>query len=98
MEQLEAPLTFDAAVLAVMNLATSPSNDEKLKIYGLYKQATVGDTNTSAPSFFDFAGSAKWKTWNEMKGKSQEQAKVEYTELVVALIAKYGRQPTVPSA
>jgi len=96
--ELEAPLTFDAAVLAVVNLATSPSNDEKLKIYGLYKQATVGDVNIPAPGFFDFAGGAKWKGWNEMKGKSQEQAKTEYTELVVALIAKYGRQPTVASA
>jgi acyl-CoA-binding protein len=85
-------LTFDAAVIAIVNLATSPSNDEKLKIYGLYKQATVGNINIPAPGFFDFAGGAKWKAWNEMNGKFQEQAKVEYVDLVAALISKYGRK------
>ena len=87
----ETKITFDAAVLAIVTLTSSPSNDEKLKIYGLYKQATVGDVNIPAPGFFDFAGGAKWNTWNEMKGRSSVQAKVEYVDLVVALIAKYGQ-------
>ena len=90
-------LTFDAAVLAVVNLVASPTNDEKLQIYGLYKQATIGDINTSAPGFFDFAGNAKWKAWNEMKGKFQEQAKVEYVDLVKSLIAKYGQKIETPT-
>ena len=27
------------------------TNDELLQVYGLYKQATVGDNNTDKPSF-----------------------------------------------
>ena len=54
-------LTFENAVLDIVKLAVSPSNDEKLQIYGLYKQATIGNTNIPAPGFFDFAGTAKWK-------------------------------------
>lgn len=35
-------------------------NDQKLQLYGLYKQATVGDVNTSRPWSTDFVGTAKW--------------------------------------
>lgn len=28
-------------------------DDDKLKIYGLYKQATIGDCNTQRPGLFD---------------------------------------------
>lgn len=87
---MENTLTFESAAVAVVNLIVSPSNEEKLKIYSLYKQATFGDINTVAPSFFDFAGSAKWKAWNELKGKTQDQSKIEYVDLVKTLIAKYG--------
>ena len=38
---------FEAAAEAAKNLPKKPSNDTLLKIYGLYKQATVGDINTS---------------------------------------------------
>ena len=95
---METPaiLAFDAAVLSVVKLAVSPTNDEKLQIYGLYKQATVGDIKTPAPGFFDFAGSAKWRAWSLVKGKFQEQAKVEYVDLVMSLTAKYGQKIETP--
>jgi len=57
--------------------------DEKLSIYGLYKQVTVGDVNTSRPGFFDFAGQAKWDAWNACKGKSEDEARTEYIQLVL---------------
>ena len=40
-----------------------------LKLYGLYKQATVGDVNTDRPGTFsmDFAGKAKWDAWSANK-------------------------------
>lgn len=37
---------FDKAVEDVKNLNETPSNDQLLEIYALYKQATVGDCNT----------------------------------------------------
>jgi diazepam-binding inhibitor (GABA receptor modulating acyl-CoA-binding protein) len=89
---IQTKLTFEVAVQSVVNLAVSPTNDEKLNIYGLYKQATVGDINTPTPGFFDFAGHAKWNAWNGMKGKTSELAKSEYVDFVMSLITKYGQK------
>ena len=49
------------------------SNDEKLKIYSLFKQATEGDVKSDRPGFFDLKGKAKWDAWNARKGQSKEQ-------------------------
>ncbi|XP_026688072.1 putative acyl-CoA-binding protein [Diaphorina citri] len=37
---------FNQAAEDVKNLKDTPANDELLEIYGLYKQATVGDNTT----------------------------------------------------
>lgn len=36
------------------------SNDELLEIYALFKQASVGDCNTSRPGMMDFKASHTW--------------------------------------
>lgn len=41
---------FETAAKEVQELKTKPSNDELLKLYALYKQATVGDVNTGKSS------------------------------------------------
>jgi diazepam-binding inhibitor (GABA receptor modulating acyl-CoA-binding protein) len=52
----------------VKTLKTSPTNDELLNLYALYKQATCGDNNTCKPGTFDFKGKKKWEAWNGKKG------------------------------
>lgn len=47
------------------------TDDELLQLYGLFKQASVGDNNTDKPGMLDFKGKAKWEAWNKNKGKSQ---------------------------
>ncbi|RCH91235.1 hypothetical protein CU097_013079, partial [Rhizopus azygosporus] len=42
---------FNTAAEEVKKLSKSPSNDELLELYGLFKQATVGDNTTSKPTF-----------------------------------------------
>ncbi|KEG13795.1 acyl-CoA binding protein [Trypanosoma grayi] len=69
---------FEAAQLAFSLFAAETSNDTKLKFYGLYKQATVGDINVSKPWLMDTVGRAKWEAWNQHKGMSSEDAKREY--------------------
>lgn len=55
------------------------SNEDKLKVYALFKQATVGDVNTARPGgFLNWEANAKWDAWNAMKGKSKEAAMEEY--------------------
>lgn len=45
-----------------------------MDLYGLYKQATVGDCNTSKPGMLDFVGKAKWDAWNQFKGIKSNEA------------------------
>lgn len=74
---------------AVNALTKRPNDDELLELYGLYKQATVGDNETSKPGMFDLKGKYKWEAWNKVKGLSQADAEQKYIELVDLLLAKY---------
>ncbi|CAM0137034.1 acyl-CoA-binding protein (ACBP)/diazepam binding inhibitor (DBI)/endozepine (EP) [Umbelopsis sp. WA50703] len=78
---------FNAAADAAQAFTTKPSDDELLKLYGLFKQATIGDNETSKPTF-DIRGRYKWDAWTANKGKSQEEAEKEYIALVEELKAK----------
>jgi len=80
---------FKAAADEVTKLSSEPANDEKLSIYGLFKQGTVGDCNTQRPGMLDLKGKAKWDAWNALKGKSQDDAKNEYIAKVEELKGKY---------
>ena len=62
--------------------------DKKSDIYGLFKQATVGDINTERPGMLDFKGKAKWDAWNSKKGISQDEAKQAYIELINDLLSE----------
>ena len=46
----------------------SQGNETLLELYGLYKQATVGDVQGEAPSGFDFRGAAKYAAWEKRRG------------------------------
>uniref|UniRef100_W5M648 Acyl-CoA-binding protein n=1 Tax=Lepisosteus oculatus TaxID=7918 RepID=W5M648_LEPOC len=59
---------FEKAAEEVKILKTKPADKEVLEIYGLYKQATVGDVNTQRPGMLDFTGKAKWDAWDANKG------------------------------
>lgn len=76
---------FDAAVANSKNLSERPDNATLLKIYGLYKQATVGDNTEKKPGFGDMVGRAKWDAWNGMKGRSSDEAMQQYVDLIKSL-------------
>ena len=57
-------------------------NNTKLKFYKYYKQATVGNCNTTQPSLFDFKNKAKWEAWNSLKDMSSDKAKCLYITLL----------------
>ncbi|KAM4626421.1 acyl-CoA-binding protein [Discoglossus pictus] len=81
---------FEKAAEEVKGLKSTPSDEEMLNIYALYKQATVGDVNTARPGMLDFKGKAKWDAWEKKKGLTQEDARSQYIKLVEDLKAKYG--------
>ena len=43
---------------------THLDDEQRLQLYGLYKQSTVGDINTPKPMFLDMVGTAKWDAWS----------------------------------
>lgn len=73
---------FKVAVANLDKLSEEPSNDVKLKLYALYKQATVGKCNTSKPGVFDLVNKAKWDAWNTLGDMPKEKAQDEYASLV----------------
>ncbi|XP_077968493.1 acyl-CoA-binding protein-like [Styela clava] len=80
---------FDKAAEDVKKITQRPSDEEMLKTYSLYKQATIGDCNTTRPGMLDFTGKAKWDAWDGRKGTSKEDAQKAYVAHVKELIAKY---------
>ncbi|PSS36743.1 hypothetical protein PHLCEN_2v1374 [Hermanssonia centrifuga] len=57
-----------------------PSQDDQLFFYSYFKQATIGDVNTTRPGMLDFVGKAKWDAWNKVKGTSKEDARQKYVD------------------
>lgn len=75
-----------AAEDAKTKVSSDISNDDKLQLYGLFKQATEGDVSSSRPGLFDPKGRAKWDAWEKQKGKDKETAQKEYIAKVQELI------------
>ncbi|GAB4496446.1 MAG: acyl-CoA-binding protein [Anaerolineales bacterium] len=76
---------FDAAAQNAQKLASRPSNVDLLRLYALYKQATVGNVQGKRPGFTDPKGQAKYDAWQKVKGLSVEQAMQQYIDLVKKL-------------
>ena len=49
---------FETAAEVARSL--TPSTDDRLRLYGLYKQGTCGAVTTGRPYVWDVAGRAKW--------------------------------------
>ncbi|KAJ8411660.1 hypothetical protein AAFF_G00164680 [Aldrovandia affinis] len=81
---------FEQVAADVKKVKTRPVDQELLELYGLYKQATVGDNNTDKPGMLDMKGSAKWEAWNSRKGMSKDDAMTAYIALAKEVINKYG--------
>lgn len=73
------------------SITERPSNDQLLDIYGLYKQASLGDAETSGakrPGRFDLVGRAKYDAWTGKKGLDSETAKQQYIDLIERLAGR----------
>ncbi|KAG8037671.1 hypothetical protein G9C98_005882 [Cotesia typhae] len=83
---------FEKAALEVKELASQPSEEDLLILYGLYKQATVGDCNIDRPGIFNLKGRAKWDAWNAKKGIDKEVAQKDYIKKVAQLVESIGKK------
>ncbi|KAJ7067984.1 hypothetical protein C8F01DRAFT_1116447 [Mycena amicta] len=84
---------FDRAVEIVQSF---PKNgpiqtgyDEKLTMYSLYKQATVGNVTSPRPGMWDMLGRAKWDAWAKHKDLDSYEAKWLYVASLMKVLRKY---------
>ncbi|KAK7061462.1 ACBP-domain-containing protein [Favolaschia claudopus] len=84
---------FDRAVEIVQSLPkTGPIQtgyDEKLAMYSLYKQATVGNVTSPRPGMWDMLGRAKWDAWAKHKDIDPYEAKWLYVGTLMKVLRKY---------
>ncbi|KAL4853422.1 Acyl-CoA-binding domain-containing protein 4 [Chlorella vulgaris] len=89
---------FEAACqfvgLATTNKSLSVTDDQLLRFYGLYKQATAGACDAAKPSFFDRRGRAKWRAWHSCKCLSSSQAQQQYVHLLTELHPGWSDPPS----
>jgi acyl-CoA-binding protein len=65
----------------------SVGTDVQLDLYGLFKQATLGDVSGSRPGMLDVRGRAKYDAWAKRKGLSKDAAMEEY----IAIVGKHAK-------
>ena len=85
MSNFAIPSTSDdfSAATAVVKSGAIPhaTNDDKLRLYGLYKQATIGPApGASSASIFDIVGQQKYSAWDKVRNLSADEAKQQYAK------------------
>jgi acyl-CoA-binding protein len=79
---MELSAKFEDAQTRAKQLSKSPSTDDLLELYALFKQATSGDIAGSRPGMLDMKGRAKYDAWAKKKGTSKDDAMTKYVALV----------------
>ncbi|KAG7382368.1 hypothetical protein PHYPSEUDO_004993 [Phytophthora pseudosyringae] len=77
---------FERAAAELTAARVALSDAHKLQLYGLFKQATAGDCAAEAPSAFRPVERAKWTSWHQESGTSQQGAERQYVQLVQRLL------------
>mmetsp|Transcript_49755 Transcript_49755/g.63745 ORF Transcript_49755/g.63745 Transcript_49755/m.63745 type:complete len:594 (-) Transcript_49755:116-1897(-) len=72
------------------------SSEQKLQLYGLFKQSTKGTCSKSRPGILDPVGRAKFDAWAEYKALDQDQARYEYITLVKSIEPSFTLPPPTP--
>ena len=78
---------FATALEEVEQLPERPGNQDLLRLYALYKQASSGDATGERPGMMDFVKRAKYDAWAELAGTSKDDAMQAYVDIVAELKA-----------
>lgn len=77
---------FEAALSHADSMPTQPPNVQ-LVLYGLFKQATVGDVVGQRPGLMEMRKRAKYDAWASHKGMSSDAAMEAYVRKIDELNA-----------
>ncbi|KHJ79952.1 acyl CoA binding protein [Oesophagostomum dentatum] len=87
-------MDFNIAAEEMRRLKGEPTDEEKLNLYGMYKQAIHGDIppeeDYERPTK-DEVAIAKYNAWAARKGQSQASAREEYVKFAEKTIRRYRR-------
>lgn len=83
---------FETRCSLIKILPNRPSDDDLLYLYGMYKQAKVGDCNVKEPNSLNIKEHAKWVAWNNNKGIENHVAMAFYISKVDNLFMKEQNQ------
>nr|AEJ33928.1 acyl-CoA-binding protein [Wolffia australiana]AEJ88260.1 putative acyl-CoA-binding protein [Wolffia australiana]AEJ88286.1 putative acyl-CoA-binding protein [Wolffia australiana] len=77
---------FEDYAAKAKTLPATTTDETKLILYGLFKQATIGPVNTSRPGIFNQRDRYKWDAWKSFEAKSKEEAMSDYIAKVKQLL------------
>ncbi|XP_049849265.1 acyl-CoA-binding domain-containing protein 6-like [Schistocerca gregaria] len=83
---------FEEAATVVANSGLHLSQEQKLKLYALYKQANEGPCRTPCPGISNFIQRKKWKAWNALGNLDRGDAMKQYVELVRQVVSGWNCQ------
>ena len=78
-------IRFREAAAKARALTKRPRDETLLKLYALYKQATVGDVQGKRPGPASLVDRLKYDAWSQLEGLDQETAMADYIRLVTQL-------------
>jgi diazepam-binding inhibitor (GABA receptor modulating acyl-CoA-binding protein) len=81
---------FNASAERAKAMANVP-DVQRLELYGLFKQANVGDVDTKRPWGFDMVNAAKWDAWKKYEGMDREYAMLCYVYYVDFVLTDAGK-------
>ncbi|WP_374547048.1 acyl-CoA-binding protein [Rhodoblastus sp.] len=85
---------FDEVVARIKALPANgpaqPSNELKLALYGLFRQARDGDVHGDKPGVFDLVGKFKYDAWARNRGMSKDEAMRAYVALAESFARDHG--------
>jgi diazepam-binding inhibitor (GABA receptor modulating acyl-CoA-binding protein) len=79
---------FLSAAEKIKKSGKNLDNDMLLKLYGYYKQATIGNCNIDCPAFWQVNDKAKWEAWDQHKGIKKTHAMKKYIKLVDKILSE----------
>lgn len=81
----EKDAMFTKAAQQVQKTHDKIMPNDLLQLYGLFKQATVGQCTTQKPGIFNIQARSKWFAWQELGDMQSDVAKQLYVEKVKQL-------------
>tara|TARA_Y100000992_G_C20808903_1_gene279348 strand:- start:89 stop:373 length:285 start_codon:yes stop_codon:yes gene_type:complete len=79
---------FNTSCGLIKMCPSRPSDKDLLYLYGMYKQAKLGDCNIKEPFKLNFEEHSKWTAWKQNAGIEKSVAKAFYISKVDEIYTK----------